>query len=99
MSAVMASERTLGHTARDVSAQRGLGYGIESLDPVSGRLYCVEVKGHGEDADTATLTYHELMAGRNSPQVRLVLVRVGPGTGGRARLPLPERLRVPRAQL
>jgi hypothetical protein len=45
MAAVMSTERQLGRMPRDVSAARGIGYDIESKDPVTGSLLFIEVKG------------------------------------------------------
>jgi hypothetical protein len=79
MNAVIAAELGLGRQPTDVSAQRGLGYDLESLDPVTGRLYFIEVKGRWAGADSVTLTRNELMAGRNAPDTfRLALVSVTP---------------------
>ncbi|MBB5233178.1 helicase-related protein [Deinococcus budaensis] len=77
MQAVWQTELALGRQPRDVSAERGLGYDLESRDPDSGRLHFIEVKGRWEDADTVTLTRNEMLASRNAPeQFRLALVRV-----------------------
>lgn len=35
MNAVVEAEKALGRMAKDVSAQRGLGYDIESIEPSS----------------------------------------------------------------
>lgn len=78
MRAVFEAERALGREPRDVSAERGRGYDIESKDPASGRLVFIEVKGRWHDQDTVTLTRNELLASLNTPeQFRLALVRVG----------------------
>ena len=78
MEAVMDAERALGRVPRDVSAQRGLGYDIESKDPTTGRLVFIEVKGRWHDRDTVTLTRNEIVASRNAvEQFRLALVTVG----------------------
>lgn len=79
MQAVMQAEVALGRQPRDVSAQRGLGYDIESKDPATGHLYFIEVKGRWQGADTVTLTRNEILASRNAPQqFRLALVEVTP---------------------
>lgn len=79
MQAVFQAEQALGRVPRDVSAQRGLGYDIESKDPATGLLYFIEVKGRWQGADRITLTYNEIVASRNVPtQFRLALVEVGP---------------------
>lgn len=62
-----------------MSALRGLGYDLESLEPATGCLYFIEVEGRWEGADSVTLTRNELMASRNAPDTfRLTLVQVGP---------------------
>lgn len=79
MNAVIVAELSLGRQPKDVSALSGLGYDLESLDPDTGRLYFIEVKGRWEGADSVTLTRNELMASRNAPDTfRLALVQVGP---------------------
>lgn len=79
MQATMQAERSLGREPRDVSAQRGLGYDLESRDPTTGRLHFIEVKGRWHEADTVTLTRNEILASRNAPeQFRLALVEVTP---------------------
>jgi hypothetical protein len=61
---------------KDVSAQRGLGYDIESMD-AEGNLFFIEVKGRIEGADSVTLTINEVNTARNSPdRFRLALVSV-----------------------
>jgi len=61
---------------KDVSAQRGLGYDIESID-ADGNLFFIEVKGRVDGADSVTLTINEVNVGRNSPhRFRLALVTV-----------------------
>jgi hypothetical protein len=70
---------------KDVSAQRGIGYDIESLDG-QGDLYFIEVKGRIDGADSVTLTINEVNTGRNSPhRFRLALVTV---TGDQAAAPV-----------
>ena len=77
MDAVFDAERALGREPKDVSAQRGLGYDIESKDPVTGDLYFIEVKGKGAGKNDVTLTRTELFASRNEPKNwRLALVVV-----------------------
>jgi hypothetical protein len=80
MDAVMQAETDLGRDPRDVSGQRGIGYDIESKDPVSGSLVFLEVKGRREGADTVTLTRNEVLCSRNEPEkFRLALVVVRDG--------------------
>jgi superfamily II DNA or RNA helicase len=56
---VMEIERRLGFQPTDREFDK-LGYDIESLDPVSGRLRFIEVKGRISGADTITVTYNEI---------------------------------------
>ncbi|MFN9643806.1 MAG: DUF3883 domain-containing protein, partial [Cyanobacteriota bacterium] len=76
MNAVFEAEKALGRMPKDVSAQRGLGYDIDSID-VDGNLFFIEVKGRVEGADAVTLTINEVNIGRNAPhRFRLALVSV-----------------------
>ena len=85
MNAVFEAEKALGRMPKDVSAQRGLGYDIESID-ADGNLFFVEVKGRVDGADSITLTINEVNTGRNSPhRFRLALVSV---TGDQASAPV-----------
>ncbi len=77
MEVVMAAERALGRQPRDVSAQRGLGYDIESKDPTTGQLLFIEVKGRQTGANSVTLTKNEILAALNSAErFRLAIVEV-----------------------
>ena len=79
MRAVMQAETELGNHPRDVSAHN-LGYDVESLDPRTGRLRFIEVKGRRAGADTVTVTRNEILTGINSPeQYILALVEVEDG--------------------
>ena len=85
MNAVFEAEKALGRMPRDVSAQRGIGYDIESMDD-QGDLFFIEVKGRIDGADSVTLTINEVNTGRNSPhRFRLALVAV---TGDQAAAPV-----------
>jgi hypothetical protein len=85
MNAVFEAEKAMGRMPKDVSAQRGIGYDIESLDE-QGDLYFIEVKGRVDGADSVTLTINEVNTGRNSPhRFRLALVTV---TGDQAAAPV-----------
>jgi hypothetical protein len=64
MQAVFEAERALGRTPVDRSADRGIGYDIESAAP-DGSLFFIEVKGRVEGADSVTLTYNELKCSNN----------------------------------
>ncbi len=76
MQAVMGAESALGNHPRDVSGDN-LGYDIESLDPRTGRLRFIEVKGRRAGAGTVSVTRNEILTGINSPeQYILALVEV-----------------------
>jgi hypothetical protein len=79
MDAVMASERALGNTPKDVSAEKK-GWDIESRDPKSGHLRFIEVKGRHEDARDVIVTKNEILASLNAPDAfHLALVSVSNG--------------------
>lgn len=71
MGRVMEIEKSLGFTPRDVSAQRNIGYDIESSVPEAQRgpggasLRFIEVKGRAAGADSVTLTKNEVLAACN----------------------------------
>jgi len=80
MQAVMAAEEALGRDPRDVSAQRGIGYDIESRQRTTGELFFVEVKGRADGAGDVTLTRTEVLCALNEPEkFRLAVVVVEPG--------------------
>jgi len=77
MEAVLAAERALGREPRDVSAQRGLGYDIESKEGATGEHLFIEVKGRQAGATTVTLTKNEILAALNTAdRFRLAIVEV-----------------------
>ncbi len=79
MDAVMAAERALGNTPKDVSAEKK-GWDIESRDPNSGHLRFIEVKGRHADARDVIITKNEILASLNAPDAFiLALVRVANG--------------------
>jgi hypothetical protein len=81
MQAVTQAETALGNHPRDVSGDN-LGYDIESLDPQTGRLRFIEVKGRRAGAETVTVTHNEIIRGFNSPeQFILAIVEVENGQG------------------
>ncbi|MFA7408359.1 MAG: DUF3883 domain-containing protein, partial [Anaerolineaceae bacterium] len=47
---------------------------VESLDPNTGRLRFIEVKGRRADADTVTLTRNEILTCLNSPEQFILAV-------------------------
>jgi hypothetical protein len=68
MEAVMQAERSLGFEPRDVSAQKGLGYDVESRIPGTGKLRFIEVKGRVEGAETVCVTKNEILTALNKPE-------------------------------
>jgi superfamily II DNA or RNA helicase len=81
MRIVMETERALGNEPRDVSAEK-IGYDVCSLDPDTGHLRFIEVKGRVNGADTVMITRQELITSLNKPdQFILALVEVVDGTG------------------
>jgi superfamily II DNA or RNA helicase len=63
---VMEVERKLGFTPTDREFDK-LGYDIESLDPKTGRLRFLEVKGRVSGAATITVTKNEILYSLNKP--------------------------------
>ncbi|HEY3620980.1 MAG TPA: DUF3883 domain-containing protein [Roseiarcus sp.] len=86
MAEVMAAERALGRQPRDVSAEK-VGYDVESLDPKSGHLHFLEVKGRVEGADTIKVTTNEMLVALNAG-ARFVLAIVAVSAGGFANEPV-----------
>lgn len=85
MKAVMEAEIGLVNHPRDVS-QENLGYDTESLDPESGRLRFIEVKGRRAGAQSVTITRNEILVGLNQPeQFILALVEIEDGQAKRPR--------------
>ena len=64
MHAVMAAERALGNTPKDVSAQK-VGYDVLSFDPIKKCQRFIEVKGRADYADTVTVTRNEIITSLN----------------------------------
>ncbi len=73
MDSVMAAERALGCIPRDVSAAK-VGYDIESIDPRSGRLRFIEVKGRAEGADVIIVTRNEILTALNAADAFILAV-------------------------
>jgi hypothetical protein len=63
MKAVMDAERALGHTVKDVSAEK-CGWDVWSVTP-DGKDRFIEVKGRVHDAETITVTTNEVLMGMN----------------------------------
>ncbi len=85
MQAVTAAELRLGNDPRDVSRQK-FGYDIESLDPRTGRLRFIEVKGYSAGAQTVSVTRNEILTALNQPE-QFILALVEVGDDNRAREP------------
>ncbi len=64
---VMETERSLGFEPVDRETEK-LGYDIESLDPTTGKLRFIEVKGRVVDAATLTVTRNEILYSLNKPE-------------------------------
>lgn len=62
----MKREEEMGYQPSDVSALR-LGYDIESLNPQTGELRFIEVKGRVAGATSITVTRNEVFASLNNP--------------------------------
>ena len=82
MKAVMAIEKELGYTPKDVSATK-CGYDVESFVPETLRgpdgnvLRFVEVKGRAKGATTVTVSRNEMLCRLNNPeQFILAIVEV-----------------------
>lgn len=73
MEKVMAAERRLGRSPRDVSDLK-CGYDIESRDPASGHLIFIEVKGRHADADHVIVTRNEILTGLNKPDAWVLAI-------------------------
>lgn len=63
MKAVMDAEAKLGHTVKDVSAEK-CGWDVWSVTPAGVDRF-IEVKGRFHDADTLTVTTNEVLMGMN----------------------------------
>lgn len=82
---VMALERDLGFEPVDRELDK-VGYDIESLNPVTGRLRFIEVKGRQAGADTITVTCNEILYSLNKPEdFILALVEFGTDDGYKIR--------------
>jgi hypothetical protein len=80
---VMDVERRLGFEPTDREVEK-LGYDIESLDPRTGRLRFLEVKGRVSGADTITVTRNEILTSLNKPEdFILAIVEFMDGDGHR----------------
>lgn len=64
VNAVMASEKKIGRNPKDVGEAKR-GWDIESLDPVTNRVFFIEVKGRVEGAESVIVHRNEILAGAN----------------------------------
>jgi hypothetical protein len=77
MQAVEEAEKRMGRVPRRMP-QNNPGYDIESLDPESGHLHFIEVKGRSEDASFVHVTKTEVLLGLNRRKFSaLAIVLVG----------------------
>lgn len=70
---VMSTERALGFVPKDVELEKR-GYDIESLDPTTGRLRFLEVKGRVTGAKTITVTKNEINYALNTPDQYILAI-------------------------
>jgi len=83
--AVLAAERACGRKPTEMPPNNP-GYDVESLEPVTGRLLFIEVKGRVAGATTVTLTKTEVLTALNKPDAWvLALVEVTDGTAAEPR--------------
>lgn len=67
MEVVMNTERSLGNTPEDVSAQK-VGYDIASYDPDTRSYRFIEVKGRVSGAATVMITRQEIITSLHEPE-------------------------------
>jgi hypothetical protein len=72
--AVLAAERALGHIPTEMS-HGNPGYDIESLDPKSGGMRFIEVKGKSKGSDVVTISRTQVLYALNNPE-RFILAVV-----------------------
>tara|TARA_B000000441_G_C21642538_1_gene290192 strand:- start:42 stop:482 length:441 start_codon:yes stop_codon:yes gene_type:complete len=77
MEAVTAIETNAGRSPKDRSAERGIGYDIESIDRSGdvAQAWFIEVKSRHSSANSITLTRNEALAALNHPE-RFILALV-----------------------
>lgn len=73
MEAVMEAERALGHTPRDVSAEKK-GWDVESRHGVTGHLRFIEVKGRHAEGRDVILTKNEILASLNAAEAFILAI-------------------------
>lgn len=83
--AVLAAEEALGRHPREMPPNHP-GYDIESLDPETGRLCFIEVKGHGGGSDTISVSRTQILTCLNAEDTWiLAIVEVIDGRAGEPR--------------
>jgi hypothetical protein len=82
--AVMVVERALGFLPTDREFEK-LGYDVESVDPHTGSVRFLEVKGRVAGADTITVTKNEILYSLNKPE-EFILAMVEFGADGSERV-------------
>jgi superfamily II DNA or RNA helicase len=73
VAAVMQTERRLGRTPREMP-HANPGYDIESLDPATGRLYFLEVKGKAAGKTIITVSRTQILTALNKPDEFILAV-------------------------
>ncbi len=67
VAAVMEAERQLGRIPREMPPEHP-GYDIESKDPLTNRLYFIEVKGKAVGSSTVTVSKTQILTALNKPE-------------------------------
>jgi hypothetical protein len=83
MEAVLERERQNGFIPRDVSDAK-LGWDVESLNPQTGKLRFIEVKGRIEGAKTITVSKNEILVGLNKLEDYFLAIVEVKFSGGKA---------------
>ena len=96
MRAAMEHERAQGRSPKDVSAENR-GYDISSVDPASGELRLIEVKGLAAGADNGEilLTPNERRVAEDRPDCYWLYVVVNCAENPRLLPPTPNPARIP----
>ncbi len=85
VAAVMEAERRLGRNPREMPHSNP-GYDIESLDPATGKLYFIEVKGKASNKTVVTVSRTQILTALNKPdEFILAVVEVDGDVAGEPR--------------
>jgi SNF2 family DNA or RNA helicase len=79
VAAVMEAERRLGRNPREMPHSNP-GYDIESLDPATGTLYFIEVKGKASNKTVVTVSRTQILTALNKPDEFILAVVEVDGT-------------------